>query len=221
MHIEHLLRLRYDQYSDLYASDELDSEEALTSNQRFQKLQRLSQLGIYVDEAHHAFGKQLAEDIGTDSRRTSLRLTIDELAASLKRAGSHVVACFNYTDTPYVQNCILPEVVYAFGLSEATHKQYLKQVRIHGYENARTSEFAEIAIQDFLSHNNLEDRHEGLLPKMAFFATTIEELQNELRPALALPLPYTGRCIPIRVMVGASCIRGTMKAPCSRPTGVK
>src|SRR5260221_1747900 len=51
----------YDEYSDLYATtDELDSEEALTSNQRFQKLQRLSQLGIFVDEAHHAFGKKLA-----------------------------------------------------------------------------------------------------------------------------------------------------------------
>jgi len=118
----------YAQYCDLYESDELDSEEALTSNQRFQKLQRLSQLGIYVDEAHHAFGKQLAEDMGTDNNRTSLRLTIDELATSLKRAGSHVVACFNYTGTPYVQNRVLPEVVYAFGLSEAIKKQYLREI---------------------------------------------------------------------------------------------
>ncbi len=182
----------YDQYSDLYANDDLDSEEALTSNQRFQKLQRLSQLGIYVDEAHHAFGKQLADDMGTDSSRTSLRLTIDELAASLKRAGSHVVACFNYTGTPYVQNRVLPEVVYAFGLAEAIHKQYLKQVRIHGYSNARTSEFTEIAVQDFLSNNTLEDRHEGMRPKMAFFATTIDELQNELLPALEQALVKRG-----------------------------
>jgi len=174
----------YEQYSDLYENDELDSEEALTSNQRFQKLQRLSQLGIYVDEAHHAFGKQLAEDMGTDNNRTSLRLTIDELSTSLKRAGSHVVACFNYTGTPYVQNRILPEVVYAFGLSDAIRKHYLKQVRVHGYENTRTSEFVELAIQDFCEHNKPEDRHEGLVPKMAFFAATIEELQNELRPAV-------------------------------------
>src|SRR6266702_8608176 len=143
----------YAQYCDLYESDELDSEEALTSNQRFQKLQRLSQLGIYVDEAHHAFGKQLAEDMGTDSSRTSLRLTIDELSSSLKRAGSHIVACFNYTGTPYVQNRILPEVVYAFGLSDAIQKQYLKLVRVHGYENTRTSEFVELAIQNFCEHN--------------------------------------------------------------------
>ena len=174
----------YEQYSDLYESAELDSEEALTSNQRFQKLQRLSQLGIYVDEAHHAFGKQLAEDMGTDSNRTSLRLTIDELSSSLQRAGSHIVACFNYTGTPYAQNRILPEVVYAFGLSDAIQKQYLKLVRVHGYENTRTAEFVELAIHDFCEHNKPEDRHEGMTPKMAFFAATIDELQNELRPAV-------------------------------------
>jgi type III restriction enzyme len=182
----------YEQYGDLYGDDELDSEEALTSNQRFKKLQRLSQLGIYVDEAHHAFGKQLAEDMGTDNHRTSLRLTIDELSASLQRAGSHVVACFNYTGTPYVQNRILPEVVYAFGLSEAIQKKFLKQVRIHGYENTRTTEFIEFAIEDFCKHNKPEDRHEGLLPKMAFFAATIEELQSELRPAVEQALQNRG-----------------------------
>ena len=36
---------------------------------------------------------------------------------------------------------------------------------------------------DFLKHN-YNQRHEGMLPKIAFFAATIEELQNELRPAV-------------------------------------
>ncbi len=182
----------YAQYGDLYSSDELDNEESLTTNQRFQKLQRLSQLGIYVDEAHHAFGKQLAEDMAADNSRTSLRLTIDELSSSLRRAGSHVVACFNYTGTPYVQNRILPEVVYAFGLSDAIHKQYLKQVRVHSYENTRTAEFVAHAINDFCEHNGPDERHEGLRPKMAFFAATIDELQNELRPAVEQALLARG-----------------------------
>src|SRR5260370_22395397 len=55
----------YEQYSDLYESDELASEEPLTSNQRFHKHQPLSQLAIYVDEAHHALGKQFAQDMRT------------------------------------------------------------------------------------------------------------------------------------------------------------
>ncbi len=182
----------YAQYGDLYADDELESEEELTSNQRFRKLQRLQQLGIYVDEAHHAFGKQLAEDMGAGESKTSLRLTIDELASSLQRAGSRVVACFNYTGTPYVQNRILPEVVYAFGLSEAIQKRYLKQVHVHGYDNTRTAEFVEMAIAHFCQHITLDERHEGLLPKFAFFATTIEELQKELRPAVEQALQKRG-----------------------------
>jgi hypothetical protein len=86
------------------------------------------------------------------------------------------VACYNYTGTPYVQNTILPEVVYAFGLADAIQKQYLKKVNIHGYENTKTAEFVELAIADFCEKNDLEGSHEGLRPKMAFFAATIDEL---------------------------------------------
>ncbi|NJL42118.1 MAG: DEAD/DEAH box helicase family protein, partial [Leptolyngbyaceae cyanobacterium SM1_4_3] len=174
----------YEQYSDLYGWDQPEDETELSTNQRFEKLRRLEQLGIYVDEAHHAFGNQLARDMGVQSSPTSLRVTIDALAASLKEAGTHVVACYNYTGTPYVKDQILPEVVYAFGLQEAINKAYLKNIRIHGYTNPRTAEFVKLAIEDFLQRNNLSDRHEGMLPKMAFFAATIDELQNELRPAV-------------------------------------
>src|SRR3546814_17995034 len=59
---------------------------------RFEKLRRLEQLGIYVDEAHHAFGKALAKDMGVGAKETdtSLRTTIDYLAASLNAAGTRV-----------------------------------------------------------------------------------------------------------------------------------
>ena len=45
-----------------------------------------------MDEAHHAFGKALAKDmgIGASEKDTSLRTTIDMLAASLTRAGTRV-----------------------------------------------------------------------------------------------------------------------------------
>ena len=179
--------------ADLYGSDEeLESESDLATNQRFEKLRRLEQLGIYVDEAHHAFGAQLAKDMGIQPSPTSLRVTIDELAKSLKGAGTRVVACYNYTGTPYVQNQILPEVVYAFGLQEAINRGFLKKVRVHGYTNPKTTEFVKIAVADFLGHNQPDDRHEGLRPKMAFFAATIDELQNELRPAVEAALARHG-----------------------------
>lgn len=51
------------------------------------------------------------------------------------------------------------------------------------YANTRTDEFVDIAIESFLKESG-ELRPEGLLPKLAFFAATIDELTSELRPAV-------------------------------------
>ena len=175
----------YADAADLYNFDQPEEEGELTTNQRFEKLRRLEQLGIYVDEAHHAFGKALAKDMGLGAKETetSLRTTIDILAASLSTAGTRVVACYNYTGTPYVGREVLPEVVYAYGLKEAIDKAYLKKVTLHGYANTRSDEFVDIAIESFLKETS-GLRPEGLSPKLAFFATTIDELTGELRPAV-------------------------------------
>jgi hypothetical protein len=183
----------YDQTADLYDFDQPEDEGELTTNQRFEKLTRLGQLGIYVDEAHHAFGKTLAKDMGIGAKETdtSLRTTIDMLAASLERAGTHVVACYNYTGTPYVGKEVLPEVVYAYGLQEAITKGYLKKVKLHGYSSTKSEEFVQIAVDDFLSATK-EHQPEGMTPKLAFFAATIEEITSELRPAVEKALSKHG-----------------------------
>lgn len=175
----------YADAADLYNFDQPEEEGELTTNQRFEKLRRLEQLGIFVDEAHHAFGKALAKDMGVGAKETdtSLRTTIDVLAASLSATGTRVVACYNYTGTPYVGREVLPEVVYAYGLKEAIDKGFLKKVTLHGYASTRTDEFVCIAIESFLKDSG-ELRPEGLLPKLAFFAATIDELTGELRPAV-------------------------------------
>lgn len=197
----------YADAADLYNFDQPEEEGELTTNQRFEKLRRLEQLGIYVDEAHHAFGKALAKDMGVGAQTdTSLRTTIDILAASLNAAGTRVVACYNYTGTPYVGREVLPEVVYAYGLKEAIDKGFLKKVTLHGYANTRTDEFVDIAIENFLKGSG-ELRPEGMLPKLAFFAATVEELTEELKPAVERALLKHG--IPtsrILVNVGDSKI---------------
>lgn len=156
----------YADAADLYNFDQPEEEGELTTNQRFEKLRRLEQLGIYVDEAHHAFGKALAKDMGVGAKETdtSLRTTIDILAASLNAAGTRVVACYNYTGTPYVGREVLPEVVYAYGLKEAIDKGFLKKVTLHGYANTRTDEFVDIAIENFLKETD-GLRPEGLFPE--------------------------------------------------------
>lgn len=173
----------YDQLEDLYGFDEPFEEGELLSNQRFSKLTRLGNLGVFIDEAHHAFGDALAKDLGLKAAKTSLRLTINELATALEKVGSSVVGCYNFTGTPYAGKEVFPEVVYSYGLKEAISKEYLKNVHIEGFTNPKSSEFLRIVVKDFWQKYN-NQRYEGMLPKMAIFASNVEELQNELRPEL-------------------------------------
>ena len=181
----------YERAAELYGFDTPEDDDDLTTNQRFQKLTRLEQLGIFVDEAHHAFGSTLAGHMGVKSKRTSLRITIDELAASLKQKGTHVCACYNFTGTPYVKQKVLPEVVYSYGLREAIDKTFLKKVHPHEYTSTKSSVFVKLVVKHFWETHQGQ-RHEGMLPKLAFFATTIDELRNELRPALESALTEHG-----------------------------
>ena len=168
--------------ADLYDFDDLDETE-LSTNQRFEKLRRLGNLAIYVDEAHHAFGNKLEKDLSRTTRaKTSLRLTIDELALEHQRAGRGVVACYNFTGTPYAKGNIFPEVVYGYGLREAINSAYLKKVRVVGYENSKSDQFIRDVLNDFFDRHPKDGRFEGLVPKLAIFATSIKELQEDLRP---------------------------------------
>ena len=171
-------------YLDLYLGD-LENESDLLTNQRFEKLRRLNNLGIYVDEAHHIFGNALADDLLFSKKTTSLRLTINQLAKNLESTGTKLIGCYNYTGTPYVGSRLLPEVVYAYGLRDAIANQYLKKVDIQAFENItnQTIAFVRLAITEFWNKNK-DLRFEHMLPKLAFFASSIDELQSELRPAV-------------------------------------
>ena len=179
--------------STVYGDDADDTQDDadLMFNQRFAKLCRLKQIGVYVDEAHHLFGAELKKELSDKKSENSLRRTINMLDDALADKGSRVVACFNYTGTPYVQNKVLPDVLYAYGLSEAINKGYLKRARVRGYENVRSEEFLRQAITDFWETYG-EERHEGLLPKLAIFASRIEEVQDEILPSVERILAELG-----------------------------
>ena len=49
---------------------EISNNDDLMSNQRFEKLTRLSQMGIYVDEAHHMFGADLEKALHEKDRKS-------------------------------------------------------------------------------------------------------------------------------------------------------
>lgn len=162
---------------DMYGDEAIRDEVELTTNQRFEKLARLGSLGIYVDEAHHMFGKDLQKSM------SSLRLTINELSLELMKKGTNVVACYNYTGTPYADNSVLPEVVYSYGLKKAIDNCYLKEADIKGYENVKSETFVFEVIKDFWERYG-DKTYEGLAPKLAFFGATVDEVLSEIRPTV-------------------------------------
>lgn len=165
-------------YGDL-SEDEATDDSTLMENQRFQKITRLRQLGVYVDEAHHLFGAKLEKSLRSKTaEKTSLRDTINLLAER-----TSIVGCYNYTGTPYVDRQPLPEVVYAYGLSDSIRNGYLKQARPQAFENVKSEDFLRTAITEFWEKYGGRS-YEGLTPKLAIFASTIDEAQNEVRPAV-------------------------------------
>lgn len=170
---------------------EISNNDDLMSNQRFEKLTRLSQMGIYVDEAHHMFGADLEKALHENGKGTSLRNTINELAKELAKHGSKVVACYNFTGTPYVNNKILPEVVYAYGLQAAIRNKFLKDTSVVGYSNVKNKEFLKAVITDFWEKYGGKE-YEGLMPKMAIFGAEVAEVQDEIRPIVEEVLSEIG-----------------------------
>lgn len=184
-----------DLYGDSFEEDTLRDSDNLIINQRFEKIVRLTQLGIYVDEAHHLYGKDLMKDLQGDGKEekssTTLRSTIDYIAKELAKRSTNLVACYNFTGTPYVENKILPEVVYSYGLRDAIYNKFLKEMKVTGYENIKEYEFIKDVLSDFMKIHSGK-RYEGLLPKIAFYASSIKELENDLKPLVEKALDDLG-----------------------------
>lgn len=176
-------------YGDGEGAEEDDAwdDTTLMDNQRFKKLCRLPQLGVYVDEAHHLFGADLEKQIRSSGKnKTSLRDTINLLAES-----TSIVACYNYTGTPYVKNQLLPEVVYAYGLRESIWNGFLKDADPLGYENVKSEEFLRAVVTAFWERYGGKE-YEGLKPKLAIYAAGVEEAATEVRPVLETILAELG-----------------------------
>src|SRR3989344_5765686 len=78
---------------------------------------------------------------------------------------------------------MIDDVVYHFGLKQGIEKGILKQVKILDFGEVRSEVFIEEVLGTFWSEYK-ENRLEGRLPKMAFYAPNIDNLQNELKPRI-------------------------------------
>ena len=78
---------------------------------------------------------------------------------------------------------MLPEVVYAYGLRESIWNGYLKDADPIAFENVKDTEFLRMAVTTFWERYGGKT-YEGLNPKLAIYASRVEEAVNEVRPAL-------------------------------------
>lgn len=150
--------------------DELGKREV--ENMRLQAIRRLGSLQIFVDEAHHSYGKTL------EGTLKKTRQTIDYL-----HKHTPLVSVVNLTGTPYVNNKMISDVVYHFGLKQGIEKGILKQVRILDYGIVRSQKFLEEVIDTFISEYGTR-RLEGRLPKIVFFASNINDVRTDLKPKI-------------------------------------
>ncbi|MCL2721607.1 MAG: DEAD/DEAH box helicase family protein [Treponema sp.] len=207
--------------SGIYDDEEIIYDEnMLEPNKRFQKLCRLPQLGVYIDEAHHLFGAKLMDDLASD-KTTSFRTTINLLSQKLKKNKTEVVGCYNFTGTPYVEQQVLPEVVYAFGLKDAIREEYLKEVNIKGFGIKKDIEFLRAIVDGYTDTNGKKVQgfldiykgrtFEGLLPKIAIFTNTVDEIRKVVKPQLEKLLAERGidiKTILVNVGDGNSDLTG-------------
>jgi len=157
---------------------ELEKREI--ENRRLAALRELSNLIVFVDEAHHSYGKTL------EGTLKKTRQTINYL-----HGNAPLVGVVNLTGTPYVSNKMIADVVYHFGLKQGIEKGILKQVRFFEYTQVKSDKFIRDVIDKFWDEYG-EKRIEARLPKIAFYSANIDDLRKDLRPKLEAILADKG-----------------------------
>lgn len=170
-----ILRTRHtdDKQERLFRDESILKNRAI-ENKRLQAIRELKDLIVFVDEAHHSFGTTL------EGTLKKTKKTINYIHTEGK---TPLVSVINLTGTPYIKNKMISDVVYHIGLKQGIEKGILKQVRFFEYGNVKSDEFIEDVITKFWSEYG-ENRLEDKLPKIAFYASNINDLQQELRPKL-------------------------------------
>ncbi|MBS8122028.1 DEAD/DEAH box helicase family protein [Candidatus Vampirococcus lugosii] len=149
--------------------DDKSKEKSEVENERFTALKNLDNLSIFIDEAHHSFGKTLDNEI------KKLKFTINRI-----HENKPLVNCINMTGTPYVNGQLIEDVVFYYGLKNGIQDGILKQVEVIEYGEVKGEEFLLNVITEFWQSFG-ENKVEGKLAKIAIYTASIEELKEVRR----------------------------------------
>jgi hypothetical protein len=174
---------RHHTWSAMYYEHMLEQYEA-EANLRLRAIASLPNLGLFSDEAHHTYGREMGE------RLKRVRQTVDYLHEK-----TNVIAVVNTTGTPYYERQPLRDVVIWYGLSEGIRDGILKSVEgsiyAYDFEQQHTDQFVAQVVRDFFESYGDVALPNGAPAKLAMYFPQTKDLR-EMRPVVERTLMEMG-----------------------------
>jgi type III restriction enzyme len=179
---------RHPTWTQMYFEHMLEQAEE-EANLRLQAIASLPNLGVFSDEAHHTYGRE----VGTSLKR--VRQTVNYLHEK-----TDLICVVNTTGTPYYERQPLRDVVIWYGLSEGIRDNILKAVddSIYAYDfdNQHTGQFVAEVVRDFFHSYGKVTLPNGAPARLAMYFPQTKDLR-ELRPVVEQTLMELGYPIGI------------------------
>jgi type III restriction enzyme len=174
---------RHHTWTQMYFEHMMEQAEE-EANLRLQAIASLPNLGVFSDEAHHTYGRE----IGTRLKR--VRQTVNYLHEK-----TDVICVVNTTGTPYYERQPLRDVVIWYGLSQGIRDDILKAVdgNIYAYDfdQQHADRFVAEVVRDFFQTYGDVALPNGAPARLAMYFPQTKDLR-ELRPVVEQTLMELG-----------------------------
>jgi hypothetical protein len=161
------------------------------ANLRLRAIASLPNLGVFSDEAHHTYGRE----IGAQLKR--VRQTVDYLHEK-----TDLICVVNTTGTPYYERQPLRDVVIWYGLSQGIRDDILKSVEgsiyAYDFDSQDADQFVAEVVRDFFTTYGDVRLPNGAPARLAIYFPQTRDLRD-LRPVVERTLMDLG--CPIDVVL--------------------
>jgi len=160
--------------------DEKDENEIKKTNELREKLSKIKNLSVILDEVHHTYGK-------TETGEKKLRE-----AVSILNQYNNVVCVLGLSGTPYVKSKVkidkseiklnqIQDIVYNYSLADGIGK-FLKIPEVHSF-SIKEELFLKQALDKFFTEFN-KTYSNGSKSKVVFYCPSIRVLNQEILPVI-------------------------------------
>jgi len=174
---------RHPTWTQMYFEHIMEQAEE-EANLRLLAIASLPNLGVFSDEAHHTYGRE----IGTRLKR--VRQTVNYLHEK-----TDLLCVVNTTGTPYYERQPLRDVVIWYGLSQGIRDDILKAVdgNIYAYDfdHQHADQFVAEVVRDFFQTYSHVILPNGAPARLAMYFPQTKDLR-ELRPVVEQTLIELG-----------------------------